>query len=736
MAAASGSGLTRQGAWATVNEADTILIEGENCWRKRTAGRVAFLLDGAAYFAAFAAAAKRARQSILIIGWDIDSRIPLLRGSSEEMAGSRLGEFLNRLVAATPGLHVHILVWDFAMIYAFEREPLPVFKLGWKTHRRIHFRLDGNHPLGGCHHQKIVVIDDKLAFVGGFDLAQRRWDTAEHAPEEPGRVDPAGHAYPPFHDMQLMVDGEAAVALAELCRKRWWNATRELLAVPSLGSHDPWPAAVAPDLTEVRVAIARTEPRYKGRKEVREVESLYLAAVRSARHWIYLENQYFTSALVAEALASRLAEPEGPEVVLVLPRRSSGWLEESTMDALRVRLVQLLRQADAHDRLRVYYPVMPSAGEQSITVHSKLLVVDDRLLRVGSSNLSNRSMGLDTECDLAIEAGADNRVRGRIAWLRDRLLGEHLGVAPEEVGRGGTENRSLVKTVESLRGRDRSLAAFDHETGASDETPLPARVFADPEQPIEVERLIEQFVPHEVRRSGSYRLRNVAVFLLVMFGLAALWRWSPLAGWFNAEGIAHWAMALRDNPAALLIVMAAYSVASLAVFPVTLLIAVTALVFAPLPSVIYAYGGCLVSGLITYGLGRHLGRETVRRLAGGRVNRLSKRLARRGLLTVAVVRLLPIAPYTVVNMVAGASHIRLRDFLLGTLLGMSPGILAITVFAGRVANVLRHPRLENFLLLAGVIVVGVGAIVVIERRLARTIDAEDDKALTSGRESK
>jgi phospholipase D1/2 len=162
-----------------------ILAEGRNCWRIARAQRAAFLIDGAAYFAAFAAAAEQAQESIFIVGWDVDSRAPLVHDHEGRTPPTELGSFLNALVSRRRRLHVYILDWDFAMLFALEREPLPRLKLGWRTHRRVHFRLDGQHPVGASHHQKIVVVDDAVAFVGGIDLAIRRWDTPEHHADDP-----------------------------------------------------------------------------------------------------------------------------------------------------------------------------------------------------------------------------------------------------------------------------------------------------------------------------------------------------------------------------------------------------------------------------------------------------------------------------------------------------------------------------------------------------------------------
>jgi phospholipase D1/2 len=109
-----------------------------------------------------------------------------------------LGKFLNAKAERSPELQIYILCWDFAMIYAFERQFLPLFQLDWNVHRRIHLHMDNEHPIGAAHHQKIVVIDDRLAFCGGIDLTKRRWDTPEHKPHDPRRKDPDGKPYEPF----------------------------------------------------------------------------------------------------------------------------------------------------------------------------------------------------------------------------------------------------------------------------------------------------------------------------------------------------------------------------------------------------------------------------------------------------------------------------------------------------------------------------------------------------------
>jgi phospholipase D1/2 len=653
---------------------------GRNCWRIAHADRVAFLIDGADYFAAFAAAAERAQESIFIVGWDVDSRVCLgPDGMNGELPGE-LGGFLNALVSRRQRLRVYILGWDFAIIYALEREPFPSFNPRWRSHRRIHFSLDGMHPGGASHHQKIVVVDDAIAFVGGIDMAIRRWDTPEHCAHDPRRVDPRGQPYPPVHDVQMAVDGEAATALAALVRERWQRATGGRWRSRQRGRGDPWPPGLMPDLRDVEVAIARTQPAYNSYPEVREVEALHLDAIAAARRSIYIEAQYFTSTVIAEALRQRLLEPGGPEVILVLPRVASGWLEQTTMGVLRARLLKQLQGADRFGRLRVYYPVVPDLDHRSINVHSKVLVVDDALVRIGSSNLANRSMGLDTECDLTIEAAGKTRIARAIARFRDRLLGEHLGVPPEMVAGMAAAKASLIAAVEELRSGGRTLEPWRDEVPRWLDQVIPDGDLVDPARPLDAKRVLEHYIPEDERRFGGRRLMRSVIFLLILVGLAAAWRWTPLATWLDVDAVADWATALQSNPIAPLVVIGAHIVAGLVLVPVTFLITVSAMAFGPWLGITYWLFGCLGSAMLTFAIGRLPGHDTVRSIAGSRIDRLSRRLARHGLLGVLTVRVLPVAPFTIVNIVAGASHIRVRDFALGTLLGMLPGILPLTLF--------------------------------------------------------
>jgi phospholipase D1/2 len=440
---------------------ERLLVPGRTCWRIARADRFAVIVDAADYFAALKSSILKAQRSVLMIGWDFDTRIALDPDERALEGPHRLGKFLNWIVEQRPALEIRVLKWDLGIVETFGRGSTPLVILDWITSPRMHLKLDGAHPLASAHHQKIVVVDDSVAFCGGIDTTSARWDTREHRDRDPHRIRPTTRRrYGPWHDATTAVEGDVARALGELARARWQRATGENIAPPE-ATGDRWPEGIAPTLEAVDVAIARTIPEYEGQNEVREIEALYLAAIGAAQRSVYVESQYFASRRIAEAMAARLAEPDGPEIVVVNPESAAGWLEEEAMGAARARLLELVKAADRNGRFRIYTPV--TEGGEPIYVHAKIMVVDDRLLRIGSSNLNNRSLGFDTECDLAVEAPpGDSDVRRRIRGFRDDLLAEHLGSTPEAVA-AAIESRSgsLVAAIESLRGPGRTLVPFE-----------------------------------------------------------------------------------------------------------------------------------------------------------------------------------------------------------------------------------------------------------------------------------
>jgi phosphatidylserine/phosphatidylglycerophosphate/cardiolipin synthase-like enzyme/uncharacterized membrane protein YdjX (TVP38/TMEM64 family) len=699
-------------------EQASIFDVGRNCWRVEHATRAAFLIDADAYFKAFVAAARQAQRSIIIVGWDFHSRTRLLckdpsAGNDREL---ELGAFLNDLVKRRRDLQVHILTWDYPMIFGLDREWAPLYGLGWKPHHRIHFRYDNTHPVGGSHHQKVVVIDDRVAFSGGIDLTCRRWDTCHHSPNELHRM-VRGTPYPPFHDLMMAVEGDVARALGDLARERWRNATQHTIEPPRAprrffrrtarrDESSRWPAWLEPDVVDVEVAISRTEPAVDGLPGVREVEALYLDMIAAARRSIYIENQYFTADKIGDALAVRLREEDGPEVIVVLRELSHGWLEEVTMQTLRTRLIEKLRAADTYQRLRVFYPYV--AGLKSgtcIDVHSKMIIVDDDIVRIGSANVANRSMGLDTECDLTVEARGRESVQAAIRGLRAQLLAEHLGFEPELVASTIAETQSLCATIERLQREDRTLRPLQLPAQPS-ETVLTVISVADPERPVELADLVKLFnpdveAPEDARAGPAWGKIGAIVLLLV--ALTALWKFTPLAGYLEGAQITRWARRVGDEWWAPLATILAYTPAAFTMFPRPLITLFAVVAFGPVLGFLYAMLGIELSAWVTFVLGQKLDRSTVRRIAGQKLNSILDVLRHRGLLAITALRLVPLAPFAVEGVVAGAVRVKLWHFMLGTAIGILPGTLTSTVFGDQLQTWMEDPEQINYWLIAFVL---------------------------------
>ncbi len=682
----------------------SILRPGETCWRQENADRIAVAIDGEAYFRAFREACEQAKHSIFVLGWDFDRREKLGRGPGIP----RIGTFLCQLLRENPRLHIYLLMWDFHLVYAAERELFQAWRLRLQGYSRLHVQLDGQHPIGGSQHQKLVVIDDALAFCGGIDLSRWRWDTTEHNNDDPRRVDPDGEAYPPFHDMMLAVSGDVASALGELARRRWADSGSQLEPVKTeLGTHRPWPQSLEPMCRDHKVGIARTCPGGEGRDAIREVEALYLEGVAAARHYIYIENQYFTSKALTRALVRRLRESGGPEVVLVLPHHTGGWLEQATMDVLRGRMLARLKRVDRHNRLRVYYPHRPGLGEDCISVHSKLMIVDDRLLRVGSANTSNRSMGLDSECDLALEARGENG-HNMVRKLRNRLLAEHLGADPKQISESMSQNHSLIDTINTCNNGPRSLRQLPLERDPVKESLLPDDKLVDPDEPIDTDYFVNRFVPRSHRSVGRRHSMLLLGLIVLLLAAAIAWRWTPLAEWLDAERIAT-ALRVFDDPVLRAVVIVVTLVfASLLMLPLTVLIVASSLILGAWEGFVLALIGALISAGIAFTLGQLLSRDLLTQITGSRVERLSRRISKQGTLAIIVLRLVPIAPFTIFNLIAGASHLKPGQFLLGSALGLAPGILAISLFSESLYQAVTDPGLTSLGVLAVVAALLIG----------------------------
>jgi len=452
------------------------------------------LVDARDYYRALCKTLLAAKRYVLIAGWQFDSKVRLLRGLDAARAAHpvELLPFLEHLCERRPHLSIYLLAWDYSAVFALEREWMQRLIFEWSTPRGIHFHFDAEHAAGASHHEKMVVADGELAFVGGLDLARSRWDDRTHDPANALRVE-RGVPQKPYHETMAFCTGEAARALTEHFSERWLLATGEPLALPAAPSErrsgPKFPGALPIRCREL--AYSRTRAETPRAPQVSQIKKLYERAIAVSERLIYVETQYFTARSLHDALVERMrdrARPP-PEIVLLLPRGADTPKENLVIGPAQDEVVSsLLEEAQrTGTRFRAYYTGAPGPDGELVPtfIHSKLVVVDDRFLSIGSANFTNRSLALDTELNLCWECDDSALPLWRsIGALRASLLAEHAGAADPR------PFRPLAGLVDRLDALVSSGESKLHHRTVPRNGSLPERLFHlervfDPDRPLD-----------------------------------------------------------------------------------------------------------------------------------------------------------------------------------------------------------------------------------------------------------
>lgn len=379
----------------------------------REGNQVDVLVDGHEVLPAIAEAISSARRSIHLAGWCASPDFRLTR----EPGAPTLRELLASAAERVP---VRVLLWAGPPVPMFEptRKRVRAAQAEFMRDSAVSCVIDARERTLHCHHEKIVVVDDSVAFVGGMDLTAvegDRHDTPDHPPRHP-----LG-----WHDIGTRLRGPIVADVAEHFRERWQEVAGEELPPPEV------PEAAGTSSAQLVRTIPERTYEFAPRGEFSLLDS-YLRALRSATRLVYLENQFLWSPEVTEILIDKLRRPPDPRfrVVLVLPRKPS-----NGADTTRGQLGRLIDADDGGRRL-VAATLASHDGEtsSSVYVHAKLAIVDDRWLSVGSANLNEHSLFNDTEVNLVTDdAALARRTRLRL-WSEhlQRPVGEVAG-EPEDV---------------------------------------------------------------------------------------------------------------------------------------------------------------------------------------------------------------------------------------------------------------------------------------------------------------
>ena len=373
----------------------------------RHGNSVEILIDGSQALPVIAEELKQARSHVHLTGWYFSPDFALVREGEQVVLRNLLAELAERI-------DVRVLAWAGA--------PLPLFRPSRgdvRTMReqlvgrtRIQCALDPKERPMHCHHEKTIVIDDRVAFVGGIDLTSEtgdRYDTNAH----PARASLG------WHDASARIEGPAVGDVAEHFRMRWREVTDETLA--PVRPSQPGDGAV-------EIQVVRTVPEHVysalPRGDFRVIES-YLRAIQAAQHFIYLENQFLWSPEIAAALHDKLAQPPSPDfrIVLVLPSKPT-----SGADDTRGVLAELIEQDDdAGQVLACTLYARSGSTTDPVYVHAKIGIIDDAWLTLGSANLNEHSLFNDTEMNVVAH---DSELARQ---TRRRLWAEHLELTDEEL---------------------------------------------------------------------------------------------------------------------------------------------------------------------------------------------------------------------------------------------------------------------------------------------------------------
>ncbi|MEI9947840.1 MAG: phospholipase D-like domain-containing protein [Pseudomonadota bacterium] len=466
-----------------------VLQVPRNAFVEAQAEQSALLIDARNYYATLYRALEQAENYVVISGWQFESGVRLLRGEDSERTRYPVGllDFLGALCTERPKLRIYILAWDFSVVYAKDREFQQAEKFNAK-HPQLRFQWDVHPSVGGSHHQKFVAVDGAVGFIGGIDLCDARWDDCDHRIHHPDRVNVVGDPCKPYHDVQACFAGQLVASLVDLFVERWQRASAERLQLPAADSETRsrydlvrLSEGCAEHIGATCAALSRTQVDTRAEPaRVGEVLALFADAIAAARQLIYAETQYFTSRSVAQILIERMRDCALPklEIVVFLPHGADSALEKLALEDTQEEVLSRLLEAAAETghELRLLYPASRNADGTEIAtfIHSKILVVDDRFLMIGSPNFTERSVALDSELAISWECASEqDGLSDCIRNVRSKLLAEHSGLPAHE----WTMQEGLCARIDGLVERADTRLRYREVIEAGPFGPLLAQIF-------------------------------------------------------------------------------------------------------------------------------------------------------------------------------------------------------------------------------------------------------------------
>ena len=637
------------------------------------------------YFKSVRQSFERASKSILICGWSLNLDILM------DDDGTTLEDVL---FSVPDHVQVKILIWDYPIFYMGDRDPFLALNIALANRDNISFKRFDFHPLMSSMHSKMVVVDDKELFVGGIDLDLERRDGEYNKASDPLRADKNKSGFKPFRDYALHFQSTDVKSFSEFFEQLWHSQQDQKSDI-----------LASKELTHGNVFFSRTIPKFKDNPQERSSFKLHKWLIKNAKKYIYIENQYLTSEKIVELLVDVLKKDEGPEVVIVVSYGKMPLIEKVSMGALLTDYVQILVKNDPHNRLKIYTLFTGDKEEREyVKIHSKCMLVDDKYLKIGSSNINNRSMDFDYELD-ALVTGT------KIIEYKERIFNTLLGYGEDiEI------KESVIETFENAKKRFNKIVEVKDVLKEKsvlveykDYLPL------DKKEMTFFERAGQTFIT----KKSFVKMHMKLVIGLAMLVLAVTGAF--LVRPEEVKGVVNTIMSSLDVESSLILMaifFISYTILGTFFFPLNAYIFLCGAYFSMAQAFGLAIAGALSVASLAYWVGAFFGKDIHAESKIEKVNQLKRLLKNNSLLTLVFLRIVPIAPYPLVNMICGKFRVGFNKYILGTFIGVVPGSAALIFMEKQLIDLVQKPNISNVLILIVIGVVFLLAIRFVKRRMS------------------
>ena len=650
------------------------------------------------YFSVLAESLPRAKKQILIVGWSFDDRVVMNRGNGHPHPS--IGDLLLEHAASHPEILIQLRIWDAPPVFGADQYLSQSFHKKALATENLDLQFIPSDSTFAARHEKYVLIDSAIAFLGGIDVTHDRWDSADHQADKPERTNPDEDSYIPYHDVQVAMSGPIVGAL--------WNVALEDGLVEQIPqtTHALWPSGLPVDARDATISLARTRLDPDTEKpSVTEISDSYLELIQQAKKRIYIENQYFSSTAVTDAIVERIHDEAGPEIIIIMAKELPEAFGRMTMGANSSMQLSRLLKEDTHEKVAFYSRVSSDDPDATVKIHSKLMIVDSRFISLGSANISRRSFGMDSELNVIIDAEQCDNTR-LAQELETRLCAQHCGLSTEEWTQLAHAHDGSVSAALKTRAVDWPGLTAGKQSLNLSMIPPDLLEALDMGKPPVAESTLQG---HFRSNPGGISKRMKQAFLVVLvLGLIAGAAVFFARANVDIEVILEEVRAIhRARP----VLGSALTIGSfwlsMTVF-VSILVPVVffAALHGPPLGILFSVIGLLSGAAIYYRLGLlvfdavWIDKFKAVRSAKEQLERIKPY----GVWAVAISRMVPSGPFAIVNFATGMLGFTFRQFLFGSLIGLIPGIIAFSIFGEIIQNVFTDPGWVNFGLLVGFLI--------------------------------